>query len=73
MLCTLGGILTDGEQRVVDHEWNPIPGLYASGNTTGRRFGSDQFTPIYGQSIGLAVTLGREADRSIVKGLEGAL
>ena len=72
MLCTLGGILTDGEQRVVDKDWNPIPGLYASGNTTGRRFGSDYFTPIYGVSLGIAITLGREAGRSIVRELEQA-
>jgi hypothetical protein len=72
MLVTLGGILTDGEQRVADKQYNPIPGLYASGNTTGRRFGSDYFTPIYGVSVGLAITLGREVGRSIIRDLENS-
>ena len=32
---TMGGILIDGQARVLDHNRHPIPGLYAAGSTTG--------------------------------------
>ncbi len=37
----------------------PIPGLYATGNCCGRRWGVQYSTPIPGVSIGMAWTLGR--------------
>jgi len=64
-MVTCGGLLTDGEQNVLDKEMNPIPGLYASGNCCGRRFGNEYFTPIPGVSIGLAIVLGRECGKSV--------
>ena len=66
-MVTMGGLLTDGEQCVLDAEMNPIPGLYASGNTCGRRFGNEYFTPIPGISLGMAIVLGRECGRSVAK------
>lgn len=66
-MVTMGGLLTDGEQNVIDAEMNPIPGLYASGNTCGRRFGNEYFTPIPGISLGMAIVLGRECGRSVAK------
>lgn len=69
-MVTMGGLLTDGEQNVLDQEMNPIPGLYASGNTCGRRFGNEYFTPIPGISIGMCVVLGRECGKSIAKWLD---
>lgn len=39
---TCGGLLTDAHARVLDQQGSPIPGLYATGNTTatvmGRRY-----------------------------------
>ena len=35
-----------------------IPGLYATGNCCGRRFGVQYSTPIAGVSVGMAQTLG---------------
>ncbi len=67
MLCTVGGLVTDENQCVLDHEFEPIPGLYASGNTCGRRFGPQYSTPTSGVSIGIAITLGREAGLAAAK------
>lgn len=61
MLVTVGGLVTDADQRVLDLYYERIPGLYATGNCCGRRFGTLYFTPIAGVSIGIAITLGREA------------
>lgn len=69
-LCTMGGLVTDGDQKVLSKGHEPIPGLFASGNCTGRRFGRDYFTPISGVSLGLAWTLGRECGKSVVSYLE---
>lgn len=69
-LCTMGGLVTDGEQRVLGKDHVPISGLYASGNCCGRRFGRDYFTPISGVSLGMAWTLGRECGKSVVADLE---
>jgi hypothetical protein len=67
-LVTVGGLLTDEKQNVLDQRREPIPGLYATGNCCGRRFGLQYSTPIAGVSIGIALTLGREVGR-IVAGL----
>lgn len=67
MLVSVGGLVTDGEQRVLDENYERIPGLYATGNCCGRRFGTQYFTPIAGVSIGIAATLGREAGLSIAR------
>ncbi len=70
-MCTLGGLLTDGEQNVVDKDYEPIPGLYATGNTCGRRYGSEYITPIFGISLAMAIVLGRECGRSVATWLDG--
>ncbi|MBE6017341.1 MAG: FAD-dependent oxidoreductase [Lachnospiraceae bacterium] len=61
MMVTVGGLVTDGKQQVIDEYYKRIPGLFATGNCCGRRFGPQYSTPIAGVSIGMAVTLGREA------------
>lgn len=71
-MVTMGGLLTDGEQNVLDAEMNPIPGLYASGNCCGRRFGNEYFTPIPGISLGMCIVLGRECGKSVAKFIKGA-
>jgi hypothetical protein len=67
-LVTVGGLLTDECQNVLNQQKDPIPGLYATGNCCGRRFGLQYSTPVAGVSIGIALTLGREAGR-VVAGL----
>lgn len=61
IMDTTGGLLTDEYQNVLDMSKDPIPGLYATGNCCGRRFGVQYSTPISGVSIGIAIALGREA------------
>lgn len=62
---TVGGLLTDEFQNVLGQDWEPIPGLYATGNTCGGRFGLQYFTPVGGISLGMCHTLGREAGRTV--------
>ena len=45
-MVTCGGIITDGDQNALDKDFEPIPGLYVSGNDCGRRFGAEYITPI---------------------------
>lgn len=66
-MVTMGGIITDGEQNALDKDFNPIPGLYVTGNDCGRRFGYEYVTPIPGCSLGFAITLGRECGKSVEK------
>ena len=47
-------------QQVLNRDFESIPGLYATGNCSGRRFGVQYTTSLPGQSIGIAQTLGRE-------------
>ena len=63
ILCTVGGLLTDENQNVLGQDFEKIPGLYATGNCCGRRFGPQYSTPIAGVSIGIAITLGREVGK----------
>lgn len=71
-MVTCGGIITDGEQNALDENFEPIVGLYVSGNDCGRRFGYEYITPIPGCSLGMAITLGRECGKSVGKFLETA-
>lgn len=61
IMCTVGGLVTDENQNVLDLNFNKLPGLYATGNCCGRRFGPQYSTPTAGISIGIAIVLGREA------------
>lgn len=60
LMVTLGGLMTDKHQNVLDEQCEPIPGLYATGNCCGQRFGSGYFTQTPGCSLGMAIVLGRE-------------
>lgn len=64
-MVTCGGIITDGNQNALDENYEPIPGLYVSGNDCGGRFGIEYTTPIPGCSLGMAITLGRECGKSV--------
>lgn len=72
-MCTLGGLVVDGEQRVLGDGYDPIPGLFATGALTSGKFGLDYYTPIFGASLGINITLGRECGRSVAKYLRGEL
>jgi len=65
IMVTCGGLLTDEYQNVLDQKKDPIPGLYATGNCCGRRFGLQYSTPVSGVSIGICVALGREVGRIV--------
>lgn len=67
LLVTVSGLLTDAYQNVLDANFEPIPGLYASGNCCGGRFGLQYTTSIPGQSISMAQTLGRLAGIDMAK------
>lgn len=66
-LCTTGGLWTDNYQNVYDETLETIPGLYATGNCCGRRFGVQYTTPIAGVSVGMAQTLGRLLGEHLAK------
>jgi succinate dehydrogenase/fumarate reductase flavoprotein subunit len=68
-MVTLAGLLIDENQRVLDNNDDPIPGLYATGNSSGGRYSADYITPISGNSIGWALTMGRIAGKYIAKPL----
>ena len=58
-LVEIGGLVTDGNQQVLDFDDYPIPGLCATGNCCGGRFALQYATPIAGISIGWATTMGK--------------
>ena len=60
ILVTVSGLLINENQQVLDMGFEPIHGLYATGNCSGCRFGAAYTTSLPGQSISIAQTLGRE-------------
>ncbi len=67
LLVTVSGLLIDENQQVLDQNFEPIPGLLATGNCSGCRFGAAYTTSVPGQSISMAQTLGREAGRFLAE------
>lgn len=67
---TLNGLVIDHKQRVLDKGYNPILGLYASGNNGGGRWGNHYSTPIQGVSLGMALTLGRVLGKQLCEDAE---
>jgi predicted oxidoreductase len=61
----VGGLVTDKNQQVLNKAKDPIPGLFASGNCCGRRFGAQYSTTMAGASISMALTLGYEAGKYV--------
>ena len=66
ILVTVSGLLIDENQQVLDQDFEPIPGLFATGNCSGGRFGTAYTTSLPGQSISIAQTLGRELGKYLV-------
>jgi len=64
----LGGLRTDGQQRVIDANGDPITGLYATGNCAGDRYGAgDYYSATSGNYQGIACTLGRIVGQTVAK------
>jgi fumarate reductase flavoprotein subunit len=62
ILCTLNGIITNGDCQALDESHQVIEGLYAVGNCQGNYFGGlEHQMVIPGMSIGRAMTTGRVA------------
>lgn len=62
MLDTNGGPVTDTAARVLDHDDQPIPGLYGAGNCVASPAGQGYWGP--GATIGLGITYGHLAGRN---------
>lgn len=61
LMVTLAGLVVNGDQQVLDDAYEPIPGLFATGNCAGELFPMQYSTPIGGSSLGLCHALGRQA------------
>lgn len=66
-MTTVGGLVTDNNQQVLNGAYERITGLYATGNCCGRRFGAQYSTPISGISIGMALTLGQALGKHLAE------
>jgi fumarate reductase flavoprotein subunit len=60
-LVTISGLTISTNMQVIDTEGNVIPGLYASGNTSGGFFADTYPRNVHGASHGRAMTFGRLA------------
>lgn len=66
--ATLGGLVVNAENQVLNDDAEPIKGLYAAGNASGPFFGSiDYPMEIGGLSVGRAITTGYIAGRAAAK------
>ncbi len=65
LLVTVSGLMIDENQRVLGDAFEPVPGLYATGNCSGGRFGTAYTTSVPGQSISVAQTLGMALGRHL--------
>lgn len=67
VMVTLAGLEVDRNQNCVDSEFDPIPGLYATGNCCGGRFPIQYTSPINGISIGMCLGLGYALGEHLAK------
>ena len=67
-LCQTCGLDVDSDHHVVDSNIEPIPGLFALGNTSGNRFIVQYATPLAGMSLGYCLTEGTLLGRRIASG-----
>lgn len=65
LLSVVGGVKVDEQMRVLTPELEPIPGLYAIGNTAGGRYGVDYPMLLPGNSHGTALTFGYLLGRAL--------
>jgi fumarate reductase flavoprotein subunit len=64
---TFGGIKINGNMEVIDKNFNPIGGLYATGDNAGGCIGTVYVQRHAGQSISFAITSGYIAGKSAAK------
>lgn len=64
---TLNGLVIDDKQRVLDKRYNPIVGLYATGNISDGRFAVQYSTQMQGLTLGFAMTHGRELGKALAR------
>lgn len=65
MMVTMSGLVSDESQNVLKTDWTPIKGLYAAGNCLGGRYGFGYSTPFAGNSVGMAMTHGWLAGKTV--------
>jgi fumarate reductase flavoprotein subunit len=61
------GVVVNADLKVLDKDYNPIPGLWAVGNTAGGRFAGDYPVTCPAISHGSAITFGRSAGTQVAK------
>lgn len=62
------GVVVDSDLKVLDENYDPIPGLWAAGNAAGGRYACDYpVYPVVGTSHGTAVTFGRSCGMQAAK------
>jgi fumarate reductase flavoprotein subunit len=66
-LTTLGGIKINQHMEVLDNQDNPIPGLYAGGDTTGGWESDTYCMSLAGSAFGFAINSGRIAGENAAK------
>lgn len=66
-LTTIGGIKINHYMEVLDNQDNPIPGLYAGGDTTGGWESDTYCIALAGSALGFAINSGRIAGENAVK------
>lgn len=67
LLDTMGGIKTNNKMEVLDHQDNPIPGLYAAGVCVGGYTSASYCYMLSGTMFGFALNSGRIAAENAVK------
>ncbi len=67
LLVIVGGLSINEKMQVLDENDEPIPGLYAAGNTAGDFFAKDYPTIFPGVSVSRAITFGRLAGQNAAK------
>ena len=72
ILVALSGLYVDGNQQVLDQDFLPIPGLYATGNCSGGRFPLQYTAPMNGISVGFATVFGALLGEHLAKASEEA-
>ncbi|MEC4272095.1 FAD-dependent oxidoreductase [Adlercreutzia sp. R25] len=65
--CTTSGVRCSNQLEVLDADFNPIPGLYAAGNTVGYRFGSCYQNTLHGATNSLAIAHGYVAGEILAR------
>lgn len=61
----MSGLLIGENQQVLDDEYEPIEGLFATGNSSGCRFGFQYTSSLPGESISMAQTMGMLVGRYV--------